>query len=75
METSIRELTLLFRALADASRLRIVAQLGTEEEITVTDLARRMRMSQPLISWHLSLLRRTGLVVTRRSGRVVHAQR
>lgn len=72
MEPALREMKVIFRALADVSRLRIVEYLGGSEEITVTELARRMRMSQPLISWHLGMLRRAGLVSTRRAGRVVH---
>ncbi len=72
MESTIRDMKVLFRALADLSRLRMVEQLGGCDEITVTELARRMRMSQPLISWHLGMLRRAGLVSTRRAGRVVH---
>jgi len=68
----MRELKVVFRALADTSRLRIVDHLGGCDEITVTDLAGQIRISQPLISWHLRILRRAGLVHRRRVGRTVY---
>jgi DNA-binding transcriptional ArsR family regulator len=45
--------------------------LAGHEQITVTELGVRLRLSQPLISWHLRLLRKAGIVTTRRSGRQV----
>src|SRR5205823_2252864 len=41
-------------------------------EVTVSDLARAVVPSQPLVSWHLSILRRAGLVSMRREGRQVY---
>ena len=66
-----RELRGYFRALADVRRLRIVAELAQTPEITVKDLCVRQRASQPLVSWHLRVLVRCGLVRTRRQGRQV----
>ena len=66
-----RELRGYFRALADVRRLRIVAELTHTPEISVKDLCVRLRASQPLISWHLRVLVRSGLVQTRRQGRQV----
>lgn len=67
-----RELKLLCRALGDVSRMNILRQLAREAEVSVTDLARRLVMSQPLASWHLRMLRRAGLLSTRREGRQVY---
>ena len=66
------ELSLYFRALADRKRLRIAEFLATHEEVTVTELGDELRLSQPLISWHLRILRRAGIVKTRKSGRMVY---
>ncbi|MBI2865220.1 MAG: helix-turn-helix transcriptional regulator [Chloroflexi bacterium] len=68
----MRELKVALKALADTSRLGIIQKLGGCEETTVTDLALLVRISQPLISWHLRILRRAGLVHTRRRGRTVY---
>jgi ArsR family transcriptional regulator len=71
-EPPLRDLKTALRALADASRLRIVHELAAGPETTVTALAGAMRISQPLLSWHLRFLRRAGLVDTRRKGRAVY---
>lgn len=68
----MRELKLALKALADISRLRIVERLADGREIKVTDLALALHISQPLLSWHLTILRRARLVNTRREGRVVY---
>ncbi|MBI1983572.1 MAG: metalloregulator ArsR/SmtB family transcription factor [Acidobacteria bacterium] len=57
----------LFRALADANRLRIVNILS-ERSICVCDLQSVLDLSQPFISRHLAYLRRVGLVKDRREG-------
>src|SRR5437762_10592671 len=70
-QSSLRELKSYYRALGDVNRLRIVQILVTEGEQPVSLLARRLRISQPLMSWHLHRLRRAGIVRTERSGREV----
>jgi DNA-binding transcriptional ArsR family regulator len=60
------------RALGDEVRLAIVRTLASGGEMKVTDLAATLLISQPLVSWHLSALRRTGLVRKRRKGREVY---
>ncbi len=66
-----RELRAFYRTLSDTTRLRILEQLA-RREMTVTELARGLRMSQPLVSWHLHRLKVTGLVKMQRQGRAVH---
>src|SRR4051794_10780316 len=64
-----RELDRTFRALADPTRRRILAQL-THGERCVTDLAKPYAMSLPAISKHLRVLEKAGLLQRRRQGRV-----
>src|SRR5438874_1246596 len=71
-DARVRELKVALRALADVSRLRIVSALAEGAETTVSELARAVKISQPLLSWHLGFLRRAGLVDTRRKGRAVY---
>lgn len=47
--------------LAEPTRRQIVWELSYQPR-TVTDLARRLRQSQPLVSKHLRILRQAGLV-------------
>ena len=67
-----RELKLMTKALSDIARLTIVYHLARHGEVTVTDLADMLKLSQPLVSWHLRKLRRAGLIETRRAGRQVY---
>jgi DNA-binding transcriptional ArsR family regulator len=67
-----RDLSLLrdlYRALADPTRLRICAILGESGPLPVNELSSRFGLSQPLISWHLRILRTSGLVEMRPHGR------
>ncbi|MBK8012988.1 MAG: metalloregulator ArsR/SmtB family transcription factor [Deltaproteobacteria bacterium] len=57
----------LFRALADAGRLRLLAICG-EEELSVSELAEILRDSQPQVSRRAAPLRQLGLLETRRDG-------
>jgi ArsR family transcriptional regulator, arsenate/arsenite/antimonite-responsive transcriptional repressor len=59
------------RALADRTRLRILALLTTGE-ICVCHLHETLRVPQPTVSRHLAYLRRAGLVATRKDGLWVH---
>ena len=67
-----RQLPVHFRALASPTRLHILECLAERGELSVKELAASLRMSQPRVSWHLGLLRRGGVVRTRRDGRQVH---
>ncbi|HEX4214136.1 MAG TPA: metalloregulator ArsR/SmtB family transcription factor [Candidatus Dormibacteraeota bacterium] len=58
------------KGLASPTRLRILEVLA-EGELSVQELALRLRMSQPRVSWHLALLRRGGALQRRREGRQV----
>jgi DNA-binding transcriptional ArsR family regulator len=64
----VRSLKAHFVGLANPTRLAILAEL-TEGELGGSELARRLKLSQPLLSWHLRVMRRAGLIATRRAGR------
>lgn len=66
------ELKKMLVILGDVVRLNLVHALSRLGEVNVTDLAQLLLISQPLVSWHLSRLRRVGLVRTRRQGRQVY---
>jgi ArsR family transcriptional regulator, cadmium/lead-responsive transcriptional repressor len=60
-----------FRGLGDPSRLRILALLQSEGELTVGALVERLGLPQPQVSNHLACLRWCGFVEARRQGRLV----
>ena len=64
-------LDLLFGALADPTRLRLL-NLIADREICVCYLVEILRISQPKVSRHLAYLRRAGMVASRREGKWMH---
>lgn len=69
----IEELTEVFKALSDPTRLRLVKLLGEHEgALCVNALASRLDVSQSAVSQHLRVLRHTGLVKSERRGSSVH---
>src|SRR5262249_873010 len=67
MARPLTDLETLFKALADATRLRILGLLLTGE-VCVCHIHESLRIPQPKASRHLAYLRNAGLVTTRRDG-------
>lgn len=67
----LRRLRTLYRALGDETRLRIIGLLAEDGPMPVRELSTRVALSQPLISWHLRILRLADVIETRRTGRQV----
>jgi DNA-binding transcriptional ArsR family regulator len=60
-----------FSALADPTRRAILARLGEQDEVSVSELARPFPMSLPAIMKHLDVLSDAGLVARTKTGRTV----
>ncbi len=65
------EATRLLKALANESRLMILCKLA-EGELSVGELNSHVPLSQSALSQHLALLRRDGLVQTRREAQTIY---
>lgn len=65
------DLALLFAALSDRTRLRLL-NLMDGREVCVCYFVEILGQSQPKISRHLAYLRRAGVVAPRREGKWVH---
>ena len=63
------QLDIIFAALADPTRRRILAML-LEDDMAVTDVAEPFEMSLAAVSKHLGLLGRSGLISQEKRGRV-----
>jgi len=70
---AIDDLETVFKALADKTRLRILALLGNNE-VCVCHMHDSLGVPQPTVSRHLAYLRRSGLVEARRDGVWMHYQ-
>lgn len=71
MKRPLGDLETVFKALADATRLRIVGLLLTGE-VCVCHIHEALKIPQPKASRHLAYLRRAGLVSARRAGTWIH---
>ena len=71
MATHIKDVEHLCKALADATRLRILGLL-LSGEVCVCDIHETLKIPQPKASRHLAYLRKAGLVDARRDGLWMH---
>ena len=69
-----KDVVLIFRTLADPTRLRLLNLLGCGDTC-VCELTGTLRMVQPKVSRHLAHLKRAGLVEAERDGKWMHYRR
>lgn len=70
-QLDVQPISRLFRALADETRLRIIALLS-HGELCVCHIQEVLKLPQPNVSRQLGVLRAAGLVEDRRDGTWVH---
>ena len=66
------QVELLFKALADRTRLRLLNLMAGAGELCVCFFVEVLGTNQPKISRHLAYLRRAGVVAARREGKWMH---
>jgi len=73
-EVGAQELALLFKAVADPMRLRLLSLIACHEggESCVCDLTEAFDVTPPSISYHLKILREAGLISSDRRGTWVY---
>ncbi|MBN2345416.1 MAG: winged helix-turn-helix transcriptional regulator [Candidatus Aminicenantes bacterium] len=68
MRCIVGDITTLFKALGDETRLRVLKLLGGGE-LCVCEIAAALALEQPRLSFHLRVLKEAGLVKVRRQER------
>jgi DNA-binding transcriptional ArsR family regulator len=63
-------MNLVFKALSDATRRRIL-QLLRAREMTAGEIAEHFDLSKPTLSGHFAVLREAGLVVSEKNGTTI----
>ena len=73
-EAGAQELALLFKAVADPVRLRLLSLIACHDggESCVCDLLDAFDMTPPSVSYHLKILRDAGLISSQRRGTWVY---
>lgn len=67
----VREMAKIFKALADATRMKIAFALSQEDELCVCDVANIIGSTVANASHHLRLLRDIGLAKYRKEGKLI----
>ena len=67
MNKPLKELTVIFKALADRNRLRIIKILQ-ERPLCVCEIREVLGISQPAVSRHLNILKNAGLIEDEKNG-------
>jgi len=65
------DLAMIFKALSDETRLRII-KLLEQGELCVCDITAALEMVQPKVSFHLSALKEAGFIKDRKQGKWIH---
>jgi DNA-binding transcriptional ArsR family regulator len=71
LERKAAEAAGLLKLLANENRLLILCRLALKGEMSVTDLAEAVKLSQSALSQHLAKMREEGLLATRREAQTV----
>ena len=68
----IKKASLVLRALNHKLRQQIIKMLDEKRRMTVTDIYIQLRLEQSVVSQHLAILRRAGVVQTERDGKYIY---
>jgi len=67
----IKKLQLIFQTLSDFNRLWIIRFI-CEKESSVGEIVKATKLSQPLVSHHLRVLKENGILETKRNGPFIY---
>lgn len=70
--SELRKVVLILRAIGHDLRKQIIELLRQNETMNVTDIYVKLRIEQSVASQHLAILRKAGIVITKRSGKFIH---
>ncbi|HBR92568.1 metalloregulator ArsR/SmtB family transcription factor [Coraliomargarita sp. SDUM461003] len=68
----MNDLMNMTKALADESRVRVIAALSRHEELCGCQVVELLRLATPTVSRHMAVLQSAGLVQSRKEGRWVY---
>ena len=68
----VKKSSLILRALNHKLRQQMIKLLDENGRLTVTELYIKLRLEQSVASQHLAILRRAGVVITKRDGKFIY---
>jgi len=69
--SDLKKLQLIFQTLSDYNRLGIIKFI-CENECSVGEIVKAIKLSQPLVSHHLKVLKESGILETKRNGPFIY---
>ena len=69
---NVKKTSLVLRSLNHKLRQQIIKLIHENEKLTVTEIYVRLRLEQSVASQHLAILRRAGIVSTKREGKFIN---
>ena len=69
---NIKKASLVLRSLNHKLRQQIIKLINEKDKLTVTEIYVRLRLEQSVASQHLAILRKAGIVATKREGKFIY---
>ena len=67
----LKKSAMILRALNHKLRQQLLKLIDEQQKITVTEIYINLRLEQSVVSQHLAILRRAGIVATKREGKFI----
>src|SRR5687767_4492223 len=68
----LKKAALVLRAMNHKLRQQMIKLLDENKQMTVTEIYVKLRLEQSVASQHLAILRRAGIVITKRDGKFIY---
>ena len=68
----LKKSAMILRAVNHKLRQQLLHLLDEQPKITVTEIYVKLRLEQSVVSQHLAIMRRAGIVLTRREGKFIY---
>ncbi|MDQ6755648.1 MAG: metalloregulator ArsR/SmtB family transcription factor [Bacteroidota bacterium] len=69
---NIKKAALVLRSLNHKLRQQLIKLIHENEKLTVTEIYVKLRLEQSVASQHLAILRKAGIVTTKREGKFIY---
>lgn len=67
----LKKAAMILRAMNHKLRQQLLKLIDEHQKITVTEIYVNLRLEQSVVSQHLAILRRAGIVITKREGKFI----
>ena len=68
----LKKAAMILRAINHKLRQQLLKLIDENQKITVTEIYVNLRLEQSVVSQHLAILRRAGIVITKREGKFIY---